>query len=168
MRPGTPRHLAAISLHTHVGCPTGEQTVQLLFDEGVAANRIIVGHMDENLVSFEPGLAHLDYHRRVADLGVFIQYDTFGAEWYYNQNREPMDAERASAVATQITEGHLDQILLGQDVWLKNCYKHYGGLGYDHLFTGVRALLTQAGVTEAQFWQILIDNPRRALPLQAS
>lgn len=56
-----------------------------------------------------------------------------------------MDAERASAVATQITEGLLDQILLGQDVWLKNCYKHYGGLGYDHLFTGVRALLTQAG-----------------------
>ena len=27
--------------------------------EGVAANRIIVGHLDENLVSFEPGLAVL-------------------------------------------------------------------------------------------------------------
>ena len=159
---------AAISLHTHVGCPTGEQSVQLLVEEGVAVNRIIVGHMDENLVSFEPGLSHLDYHRRVADLGVYIQYDTFGAEWYYNQNREPMDAERASAVATQIAEGHLDQILLGQDVWLKNCYKHYGGLGYDHLFTGVKALLTQAGVTEAQIKQILVDNPRRALALQTS
>ena len=159
---------AVISLHTHVGCPTGEQSVRLLQSEGVAANRIIVGHMDENLVSFEPGLAHLDYHRRVADLGVFIQYDTFGAEWYYNQNREPMDAERASAVATQIADGHLGQILLGQDVWLKNCYKHYGGLGYDHLFTGVKALLAQAGVTEAQFGQLLIDNPRRALALATS
>jgi phosphotriesterase-related protein len=156
---------AVISLHTHVGCPTGEQSVRLLQGEGVAANRIIVGHMDENLVSFEPGLAHLDYQRRIADLGVYVQYDTFGAEWYYNQNREPMDAERASAVATQIAEGHLDQVLLGQDVWLKNCYKHYGGLGYDHLFTGAKALLAQAGVTEAQFWQLLIDNPRRALAL---
>ena len=159
---------AAISLHTHVGCPTGEQSVRLLQEEGVPAGRIIVGHMDENLVSFEPGLAQLDYHRRVADLGVYIQYDTFGAEWYYNQDREPMDAERACAVAIQVAEGHLDQILLGQDVWLKNCYKHYGGLGYDHLLTGVKALLTQAGVTEAQFQQMLVGNPRRALALQAS
>lgn len=159
---------AAISLHTHVGCPTGEQSVRLLMEEGVAASRIIVGHMDENLVSFQPGLAHLDYHRRVADTGVYIQYDTFGAEWYYDQNREPMDAERASAVATLIAEGHLDQVLLGQDVWLKNCYKHYGGLGYDHLFTGVKALLAQAGVTDAQFQQILVDNPRKALALSAS
>jgi phosphotriesterase-related protein len=159
---------AAISLHTHVGCPTGEQSVRLLLEEGVAASRIIVGHMDENLVSFQPGLAHLDYHRRVADMGVYIQYDTFGAEWYYDQNREPMDAERACAVAALISEGHLDQILLGQDIWLKNCYKHYGGLGYDHLFTGVKALLTQAGVTDAQFRQILIGNPRKALALSTS
>ena len=71
--------------------------------EGVAPTRIIVGHMDENLVSFEPGLAYLDYHRRLAGLGVYLQYDTFGAEWYYNQIREPMDAERASAAATRLT-----------------------------------------------------------------
>jgi predicted metal-dependent phosphotriesterase family hydrolase len=95
--------------------------------------------MDENLVSFQPGLAHLDYHRRVADMGVYIQYDTFGAEWYYDQNREPMDAERSSA-----------------------------GLGYDYLFTGVKALLTQAGVTDTQFQQILVHNPRGALALTTS
>lgn len=156
---------AVISLHTHVDCRTGEQSVKLLEQEGVKPDRIIVGHMDENLVAFEPGLAHLDYHRRVADLGVFIQYDTWGAEWYYNQNREPMDAERATAVATVIAEGHLDQVLLGQDIWLKNCYKHYGGAGYDHLLTAVPALLNQAGVTDAQIEAMLVDNPRRALPL---
>ena len=56
-------------------------------------------------------------------------------------------------------------VLLGQDVWLKSCYKRYGGLGYDHLFRGVQALLQEAGVTEAQFRQMVVDNPRRALPL---
>jgi phosphotriesterase-related protein len=164
-------HLATgvvISLHTHVNCRTGEDSVKLLKSEGVSPDRIIVGHMDENLVSFKPGLAHLDYHRRVADLGVYVQYDTFGAEWYYNQTREPMDAERACAVATLVAEGHLDQVLLGQDIWLKNCYKHYGGLGYDHLFTGVKALLSQAGVSDEQFQRMLVDNPRRALALTRS
>jgi phosphotriesterase-related protein len=168
LRASARAHLATgvvISLHTHVDCRTAEQSVALLEEEGVKPERIIVGHMDENLVSFEPGLAHLDYHRRVADLGVYIQYDTFGAEWYYNQNREPMDAERASAVATQIAEGHLEQLLLGTDIWLKNCYKHFGGLGYDHLLTGVPALLRQAGVSDEQLEAILVSNPRRSLAL---
>jgi phosphotriesterase-related protein len=171
LRASAAAHLAtgvAISLHTHVDHRTAERSVAILEEEGVNPTRIIVGHMDENLVAFEPGLAHLDYHRRVADLGVYIQYDTFGAEWYYNQNREPMDAERAWAVATHANEGHLDQILLGQDIWLKNCYKHFGGLGYDHLFTGVTALLHQAGVTDDQITKMLVDNPRRALGMSTS
>jgi predicted metal-dependent phosphotriesterase family hydrolase len=38
----------------------------------------------------------------------------------------------------------------------------------DQIFTGVKALLAEAGVTEAQFGQLLIDNPRRALALATS
>lgn len=67
---------AAISLHTHQNFRHGEQIVGILTAEGVPADRITVGHMDENLVGFGPGLAHLDYHRRLADLGVWLQYDT--------------------------------------------------------------------------------------------
>src|SRR5262249_52337318 len=92
---------AAISLHTHPNFRHGERIVGILTGEGVPVDRIIVGHMDENLVGFGPGLAHMDYHRRLADLGVWLQYDTFGAECYYDSTglREPLDAERASAVA---------------------------------------------------------------------
>jgi phosphotriesterase-related protein len=161
---------AAISLHTHPGFRHGEQIVGILTAEGVPADRIIVGHMDENLVGLGPGLAHMDYHRRLADLGVWLQYDTFGAECYYDSTglREPLDAERASAVAIIAARGHLGQLLLGMDVWLKQSLKHYGGLGYDHLLTAVPVMLRRAGLSDADIRTMLVDNPRKVLPLTLS
>ena len=158
---------AAISLHTHPHHQYGEETIAILLEEGVPADRIIVGHMDENLVEFEPGLAYLDYHYRLADLGVWLQYDTFGAECYYDSvgKREPLDSERACAVAAVAARGHLDQLLLGCDVWLKQSLKAFGGLGYDHLLTAVPVMLRHYGLTERQITTILVDNPRRVLPL---
>ncbi len=158
---------AAISLHTHPHFRFGEETVALLIEEGVPVDRIIVGHMDENLVTFEPGLAYLDYHYRLADLGVWLQYDTFGAECYYDSTgmREPLDSERACAVAAVSARGHLDQLLLGQDVWLKQSLKSFGGQGYSHLLTAVPVMLRHFGLTDEQIRTMMVDNPRRVLPL---
>jgi phosphotriesterase-related protein len=157
---------AVISLHTHPDFRFGERIIGILTEEGVSVDRIIVGHMDENLVGFGPGLAHIDYHRKLADLGVWLQYDTFGAECYYDSTglREPLDSERASAVATIASEGHLGQLLLGMDVWLKQSLKRYGGLGYDHLLTAVPVMLRQLGLSDVDITRMLVDNPRRALP----
>jgi phosphotriesterase-related protein len=126
--------------------------------------------MDENLVGFGPGLAYMDYHRKLADLGVWLQYDTFGAECYYDGTglREPLDSERASAVAIIAARGHLGQLLLGMDVWLKQSLKRYGGLGYDHLLTAVPVMLRRAGLSDADIQTMLVDNPRKVLPLAVS
>jgi phosphotriesterase-related protein len=53
------------------------------------------------------------------------------------------------------------------DVWLKQSLKRYGGLGYDHLLTAVPVMLRQSGLTDEAIDQMLIDNPRRVLPLRA-
>jgi phosphotriesterase-related protein len=116
----------------------------------VPVDRIIVGHMDENLVGFGPSLAHMDYHRKLADLGVWLQYDTFGAECYYDGT------------------GLREQLLLGMDVWLKQSLKRYGGLGYDHLLTAVPVMLRRSGLSDADIQTMLVDNPRQALPLAVS
>jgi phosphotriesterase-related protein len=54
------------------------------------------------------------------------------------------------------------------DVWLKQSLKRYGGLGYDHLLTAVPVMLRQAGLSDADIQTMLVDNPRQALPLDAS
>jgi phosphotriesterase-related protein len=158
---------AAISIHTELGCREGEKIVNLLTTEGVHPERIILGHMDENLVDLTPvpSLAHLDYHRRVLDLGAWVQYDTFGSENYYDSvwYPEPRDTERAAGLALLIADGYIDQLLVGQDIWLKSNLRRFGGWGFDHIIRVVPELLRKYGMTNNQVDALLIHNPRRAL-----
>jgi phosphotriesterase-related protein len=124
--------------------------------------------MDESLIdssTFEPNLGFLDYHRRCLELGVYVQYDTFGTEWYWdNWNiREPRDSERVAALATLIKEGWEDHLLIAEDVFVKQCLRHYGGWGYDFLVRVVPVMLRQAGVSDEAIDKLLIHNPRRVL-----
>lgn len=160
---------AAISIHSSSFCRVGEKIVKLLTTEGVPPNRIIMGHMDENMIdiSAPPNLAYLDYHRRVLDLGAWVQYDTFGSEWYWDGvgDREPSDSERSAGLAALVADGYGDQLLVAQDVFVKTCLKRYGGAGYGHLVTAVPDMLGKAGIPDDAITRILIDNPRRALAI---
>lgn len=163
---------AAITIHTQPGYNAGERVIQILTSEGVKPERIALGHMDESLIdssTFAPNLAYLDYHRRCLDLGVYVQYDTFGTEWYWdNWNmREPRDADRIAALATLIKEGWEDKLLLAEDVWVKQCLRHYGGWGYDFLVRIVPVMLRQAGVSDETIDKLLIQNPRKVLTFDA-
>jgi phosphotriesterase-related protein len=160
---------AAITLHTEYGCREGVRIAQILLSEGVAPDRIILGHMDENLVEYDPQprLAHLDYHKRVADLGVWVQYDTFGSEWYYDSDgiSEPRDTDRVAGLMELIEAGYIDQLLVGQDVWLKQNLRSYGGNGYDHVVRTLPFMLKKAGASGNDVRRIMEENPRRALML---
>ena len=71
------------------------------------------------------------------------------------------------SVKTLIDHGHVGQLLMAQDVWLRQLMKKYGGEGYDSFFRyGVpRLRRSQAGVTDEQIRVMLVDNPMRLLPL---
>jgi phosphotriesterase-related protein len=159
---------AAISIHTQRGFREGERIIRMLVEDGVQPERIILGHMDDALIDTSvsaPNLAHLDYHRRCLQMGVYVQYDTFGMEWTFLDSgiRKPRDTDRAAALATLIAEGYGDQLLVGLDVWVKQCLRRYGGWGYDHLVRVVPRLLRAAGLTDVDIDRLLIHNPRRAL-----
>lgn len=160
---------SAVSLHTEFGNRLAERSIRILTDEGARPDRIIVGHMDEDLLSLEPtlNLAHLDYHRRVLELGAWVEYDTFGSEFYWDSvnGRSPRDTERVVALAALIHDGFEDQLLVAQDIWVKQSLKRYGGWGYDHLLRVVPHLLAQVGVGDSVIQKLLVSNPRRALAL---
>lgn len=158
---------AAISLHTEMRCREAENIIALLNAEGVRSDRIIAGHMDENLTELAPGLAHLDYHLRVAETGAWVQYDTFGSEGYIDSMKwcEPRDTDRVAGIVALVEAGYTDQLLLGQDVWLKSRLKRYGGSGYDHLLRVVPVMLRWAGLSDEVIDRLLIENPSRALSM---
>ena len=62
-----------------------------------------------------------------------------------------------------IDKGHIGHLLFSQDVCLRSDYVGYGGNGYAHILTKLKSELLDTGMTEDQFKQITVDNPRRAL-----
>ena len=134
--------------------------VRILLEEGVRPERMVMEHMDEQ--------PDHDYHLAVAGTGVYLEFDTWGSEFYYGPPYsvpEPRDIQRAECVKYLIDKGHLNQILLAQDVWLRQLMKKYGGEGYDSLLRYGVPRLKMAGVTQEQIDVMLVENPKRLLPI---
>lgn len=162
LRTGVP-----INIHPFMWSRAGLKALDFLKSEGVDCRRVVMSHMDEHTIN---GKIDLERNRIAAASGAFVEYDTWGNEFYYETSgiikKEPSDLERAASIAQLIKEGYLSQLLLSHDVWLKVCTKKYGGWGYDNILTyGVR-YLNEAGVTDEQIKTMLVDNPKRALAFE--
>jgi phosphotriesterase-related protein len=139
----------AISTHTYWGGQLALEQVQILLDEGVAPNRIIIGHLGDTWV--------LDHYSDIARTGVFIQFDHNGIDWAQT------DGARAEIVTAMVRRGFGGQMLLGCDVSYKPQLHEFGGHGYDHLLKCFVPELSRAGLGAEEIEKLLVDNPRRAL-----
>lgn len=147
---------AAVYTHQSFRGQSGVPVLEALLDEGLAPERIVIGHLDE---LFDKG-----YHRAVAQSGAYLAYDTFGSDFYYGSTamRNPTDAERLEMVEWLFSEGHGSQLVIGADLWTQANLRRNGGNGYDHLFRRIGpAIAAMFGQDAAD--QILIHSPRRLL-----
>ena len=150
----------AVGIHVDPSDQQGLRVVEILTEEGVRPERMVMEHMDEQ--------PYADYQLRMAQTGAYMEFDTWGSEFYYGPPYmvpEPRDMQRAECVKTLIDHGHLEQLLMAQDVWLRQLMKKYGGEGYDSFFRYGIPWLKRAGVTDEQIRTMLVENPRRVLPI---
>ena len=157
-----------ITIHTTFNCFEGRRIVEILECRS-PPEAIIMGHMDENMVVVDPEPRFLwNYLLDIAQTGVWIQFDTFGSEWYYDIGgiQEPRDTERVAGIVKLIKEGFENQLLLSLDIWTKQCLSEYGGWGYDHLIRSVVPMMKNAGISEELIQKMLVDNPARALSIK--
>jgi len=61
--------------------------------------------------------------------------------------------------------GHLDRVLLSQDVCHNSQLRHYEGNGYTYLQTIFLPRLLAAGVSQAEIHRLTVENPRRILTI---
>jgi phosphotriesterase-related protein len=59
--------------------------------------------------------------------------------------------------------GHLERVLLSQDVCWRDHLHFYGGNGYDYLLRHFVPKLAQSGVSKEQIHIMTVENPKRAL-----
>ena len=140
-----------VTIATHaVGGPVGLSQLEILMDEGVEPHRVIIGHVSLYL--------NHEFHAEVARRGAFMAFDTLkGLKWSLRHQKELEHVHKA------LEAGLIDHVLLSHDVSGRGGHLAYGGGGFEHIPTTFLARLREIGVTDEQFHQMMVDNPRRAL-----
>lgn len=148
---------AAISFHRGGAGAERHKTLNLVGEEGVASNRVILGHSEEIVTD-------LDLMMELLERGVYIQFDLLGRETALN---ESPTSQVAKVIPHLIEAGFEDRILLSQDVCWKVHLQHYGGFGYSFILEKFLPHLHENGVTKGQTEKFMVENPARILPFQS-
>lgn len=137
-----------IFTHTSLGTMALEQ-LDLFKEYKVNMSKVLIGHLDLK--------CDQDYHLRIADSGCYLGFDTIGKTNYEK------DETRIEHIKYLIERGHLDQIVLSQDMTRKSHLKKYGGIGYNYIIEVFIPKALSYGITKEQINQMLIENPKRLL-----
>ena len=146
-----------INVHLTLFAHEGEAVLDILESSGANLTRVALSHLDETL--------DYAYHDRLAERGVFLEFDTFGSECQFTEagSEESSDDQRLEALTRLAEHGQIGQILLSQDVCTKMQRRRLGGRGYDHLLTDIVPRLRRRGFSEEDLATMLIANPARFL-----
>jgi phosphotriesterase-related protein len=150
---------APVSVHIYNYRPNrlAHHALDVLYEEGADLQRVTICHLDTR--------PDADYVASIADRGAFVEFDTFGIEFYSDSSLDQMarDTDRMDLVVETIKRGYIDHILLSHDVCWKTLLVEYGGWGYAHLTKNIEPRLRDAGVTDEQIRTMRVANPARWL-----
>lgn len=131
------------------GGTVGLQQLAILEEEGVAPDRLIVGHVDER--------PDIDVLASLAARGCYVQFDVIGKEHWL------LDATRAELIIALARRGHRDRLLLSHDRNRPHEMRYGGGSGYRHLIDSFLPRLRALGLDEADVHALTVGNPAAAL-----
>jgi len=152
---------AAITIHPGFHPDALLEIMRILTDAGADPRRVVMGHLDI--------FPDLELLKTLADMGCFLEFDTFGNEDTTfgavagQPITRPTDVQRIDRIASLIEMGYLDRIVTGQDVFLKSNLTRYGGKGYAKVLDNIVPRMRSRGFTEEHIHAMLVDNPRRVL-----
>ena len=108
---------------------------------------------------------HLDYAFEVLEQGVVLCIDCFGIVY----DDEPLgkiaesDAYKIAGIIQLLDRGFEDQIVIGNDIFMRLMTRRYGGHGYVRLINYVVPTLHKFGVSDHRIRKITVETPARLL-----
>ncbi|WP_166880506.1 phosphotriesterase [Salinibacterium sp. ZJ450] len=152
----------ALQLHA-VSFDVAMYALEIVADVGGAVDRTIMSHMDIHSMTVRSAL-------ELASTGAYVAYDLFGSEQamaFYGEVWQFSDAQRIDLLLALIEAGHLERILISQDLALKSQTAKYGGEGFQHILESVLPRALKSGMSQEQVHQICMVNPAEVLALKA-
>ena len=134
----------------------GHRVLDIAEAEGADLAHTVLCHMN-------PSHEDRDYQRTLAERGAFIEFDMIGMDYFYadQQVQCPGDDDVACAILRLADAGHLDRVLLSQDVFIKMMLTRYGGNGYAFVQRHFLPRLARHGMDAASRDRLLTTNPQR-------
>ena len=149
---------AGVHIHTALWERNGIAVAKTLIGLGVRPSKICINHIDVDIRE--------DYLSELVDLGVIVEYDNFGKEFYIPKRERGLllgrfayDLERCRSIAGLVKRGYKKQIFVCNDICLKNMLCAYGGNGYAHITRNIVPMLADVGLSESEIDCILRENP---------
>jgi phosphotriesterase-related protein len=142
-----------VMVHTHAATHTGLVALDALVRDGVDPRRVVIAHAGDS--------NDLDYLRALADTGASLGCDRFNIE-HFNP-----DEDRIRTLLALVAEGYVDRIHLGHDAATFHDFMIGNPLFADehptylHLSETILPRLLDAGITQEQVDEMLVENPRR-------
>jgi phosphotriesterase-related protein len=124
-------------------------------DEGADPSRVVVGHADS--------YPHLDHYLAIIERGAAIEFDFLGMS--FTPAERHGEGRIVELLCELLSRGHVEHILLSQDVCHDSQLQRYGGNGYTYLASAFLPRLRDAGVSEAEIETLTVANPRRLLSI---
>lgn len=135
------------------------EVVNVLKDAGASLPRVAIGGLKHTIED-------VDAHRTLADLGIVLCYDRFGAEFMHHSlgnHWEIWDRDVVPHVARLIQDGYADRILVSHDASCKIQFSQFGGYGLRLIPLSTLGYLRSSGVEDADIRRIVFENPARLL-----
>jgi predicted metal-dependent phosphotriesterase family hydrolase len=143
-----------LALTTHaVMSAVGLDQLTIFEAEGVDPSRVVIGHADS--------YPHLDHYLAIVERGASVEFDFLGMSF---TPAERLGEGRVIGLLCELlARGHVERVLLSQDVCHDSQLSHYGGNGYTYLARTFLPRLRETGVSEAEIEAMTVANPRRLL-----
>lgn len=144
----------AITTHA-VQSAVGLAQLDVFEAEGADLSRVVVGHADSH-----PDPA---YHRAIVERGATVEFDFLGMA--FTPLERHGEGRLVELLGDLLAAGHVERVLLSQDVCHDSQLRRYGGNGYAYLADTFLPRLREAGVSDEEIRTMTVDNPRRLLTI---
>ena len=144
----------AITTHA-VMSAVGLDQLRIFEEEGVDPARVVIGHADS--------YRDLDHYLEIVGRGASVEFDFLGMS--FTPQERHGEARVVELVCELLGRGHVDRVLLSQDVCHDAQLTRYEGNGYVHLARTFLPSLRAAGASDAEIETITVANPRRLLTI---
>jgi phosphotriesterase-related protein len=143
-----------LSITTHsILSAVGLEQLRILEDEGADPGRVVIGHADS--------YPHLGHYLAIVERGASVEFDFLGMS--FTPAERHGEGRIVELLCELLARGHVEHVLLSQDVCHDSQLQRYGGNGYAYLARVFLPRLREAGVGDAEIETMTIANPRRLL-----